>query len=138
MMWADILTKPLQGKAFRIQRAKLMNCAEDYSEPVEAPTEKEVSWQEPVGSGMGKTAGDKAASKSWPRAMSGRRPSAGLTQTSQECVGRSSRRSSRGVTRDGRGVTRSSLGLARDSRWREGPPRWRDSTTAAQAERGKE
>ena len=32
-MWADILTKPLQGKAFRVMRSKLLNCAEDYVEP---------------------------------------------------------------------------------------------------------
>jgi hypothetical protein len=31
-MWADILTKPLQGKAFREFWAKLMNCAVNYQE----------------------------------------------------------------------------------------------------------
>jgi hypothetical protein len=31
-MWTDILAKPLQGKAFRVMRAKLMNCDEDYFE----------------------------------------------------------------------------------------------------------
>jgi hypothetical protein len=31
-MWADILTKPLQGSKFRIMRAFLMNCPADYSE----------------------------------------------------------------------------------------------------------
>ena len=29
-MWEDVLTKPLQGKAFRKMRAQLMNCAVDY------------------------------------------------------------------------------------------------------------
>ncbi len=29
-MWADVLTKPLQGKAFREMQAKLMNCNIDY------------------------------------------------------------------------------------------------------------
>jgi hypothetical protein len=38
-MWADILTKPLQGKAFRVMRLILMNCKEGYFESVE--TEKE-------------------------------------------------------------------------------------------------
>ena len=38
-MWADILTKPLQRKAFRVMRSKLMNCEEDYFENEE--TEKE-------------------------------------------------------------------------------------------------
>ena len=31
-MWADILTKPKQGKNFRIFRAELMNCPEEYEE----------------------------------------------------------------------------------------------------------
>ena len=29
-MWADVLTKPLQGRAFRLMRLKLMNCSVDY------------------------------------------------------------------------------------------------------------
>jgi hypothetical protein len=29
-MWADVNTKPLQGKAFRVQRSELMNCPVDY------------------------------------------------------------------------------------------------------------
>ena len=36
-MWANIETKPLQGKGFRIMRAHLMNCAVDYGEQ-ESPT----------------------------------------------------------------------------------------------------
>ena len=31
-MWADVLTKPLQGAKFRLMRAFLMNCPLDYSE----------------------------------------------------------------------------------------------------------
>jgi hypothetical protein len=31
-MWADILTKPLQGKAFREFWARLMNCAVNYQD----------------------------------------------------------------------------------------------------------
>ena len=31
-MWADILTKPKEGKSFRVFRSNLMNCAEDYSD----------------------------------------------------------------------------------------------------------
>ncbi len=31
-MWADVLTKPLQGMAFRTMQAKLMNCAVDYKD----------------------------------------------------------------------------------------------------------
>ena len=30
VMWADVLTKPLQGTAFRKMRAQLMNCAMEY------------------------------------------------------------------------------------------------------------
>ena len=29
-MWADVLTKPLQGRAYRVMRSKLMNCPVDY------------------------------------------------------------------------------------------------------------
>ena len=31
-MWADVLTKPLQGAKFRLMRAFLMNCPVDYQE----------------------------------------------------------------------------------------------------------
>ena len=31
-MWADVLTKPLQGAKFRLMRAFLMNCQIDYHE----------------------------------------------------------------------------------------------------------
>ncbi len=34
-MWADITTKPLQGMAFCVMRAKLMNCAVNYEDLVE-------------------------------------------------------------------------------------------------------
>ena len=38
-MWADVLTKPLQGAKFRLMGAFLMNCPIDYSEdPVITPT----------------------------------------------------------------------------------------------------
>ena len=32
-MWADIMTKPLQGTAFRAMCAKLMNCLVNYKDP---------------------------------------------------------------------------------------------------------
>ena len=32
-MWADVLTKPLQGIKFRLMRSFLMNCPVDYSDP---------------------------------------------------------------------------------------------------------
>ena len=42
-MWADILTKPMQGKAFREMRAKLMNCAVDYTDDMMATVMDRVS-----------------------------------------------------------------------------------------------
>jgi hypothetical protein len=65
-MWADILTKPLHGKAFRVMRSKLMNCEEDYFENEE--TEKERAQRKPA---VGRVS----------------RP--GSTRPLQECVGRS-------------------------------------------------
>jgi hypothetical protein len=32
-MWADVMTKPLQGMAFKIMRAELMNCPVNYEDP---------------------------------------------------------------------------------------------------------
>ena len=40
VMWADALTKPLQGTAFRKMRAQLMNCAMEYIDGEEIPTNK--------------------------------------------------------------------------------------------------
>jgi len=38
-MWADVLTKPLQGAKFRLMRVFLMNCPIDYYEdPIITPT----------------------------------------------------------------------------------------------------
>jgi len=38
-MWADVLTKPLQGAKFRLMRAFLMNCPINYSkDPIITPT----------------------------------------------------------------------------------------------------
>jgi hypothetical protein len=34
-MWADVMTKPLQGTAFRTMRAELMNCPVNYEDPAE-------------------------------------------------------------------------------------------------------
>jgi len=35
VMWADIMTKPLQGTAFRVMRVELMNCPVNYEDPTE-------------------------------------------------------------------------------------------------------
>ena len=37
-MWADVLTKPLQGLAFKRMRAQLMNCSVEYEEDEEQET----------------------------------------------------------------------------------------------------
>jgi hypothetical protein len=58
-MWADILTKPLQGLAFRTMRAVLMNCLINYKDEEETevirsrtntsntsvPSKKTVKWE---------------------------------------------------------------------------------------------
>ena len=35
LMWADVLTKPLQGAKFRLMHAFLMNCPTDYTEDIQ-------------------------------------------------------------------------------------------------------
>ena len=50
-MWVDKMTKLLQGTAFRLMRAKLMNCDVNYKDPPEeeesesVPAQKTVSWK---------------------------------------------------------------------------------------------
>ena len=50
-MWADIMTKPLQGTAFQVMRAELMNCNVNYEDPPEKEESgpvagpKTVSWK---------------------------------------------------------------------------------------------
>ena len=39
-MWADVLTKPLQGQKFRDMRAFLQNCPRDYDDDVELQTDQ--------------------------------------------------------------------------------------------------
>eukprot|EP00804_Cyclotella_cryptica_P030535 CCRYP_020167-RA/>CCRYP_020167-RA protein AED:0.47 eAED:0.47 QI:0/-1/0/1/-1/0/1/0/307 len=41
-MWADMNTKPKQGRAFRIDRSYMMNCPEDLDQDNSARNEKEV------------------------------------------------------------------------------------------------
>jgi hypothetical protein len=41
-MWADVLTKPLQGMAFRTMRAQLMNCAINYEDEEEKTQSKHM------------------------------------------------------------------------------------------------
>jgi hypothetical protein len=39
-MWADVLTKPLQGQKFRDMRAFLQNCSRSYDDNFELQTDK--------------------------------------------------------------------------------------------------
>jgi hypothetical protein len=39
-MWADVLTKPLQGKKFRDMRAFLQNCPRDYDDDIKLNTDQ--------------------------------------------------------------------------------------------------
>jgi hypothetical protein len=53
-MWADIMTRPLQGTAFQLMRAELMNCNVNYEDPPEeeesgpVTSRKTVSWKSVV------------------------------------------------------------------------------------------
>jgi len=55
-MWADVMTKPLQGTAFRVMRAELMNCDINCEDPPEedelgsSPALKTVSWKKDIAS----------------------------------------------------------------------------------------
>ncbi len=44
VMWADILTKPLQGQKIRDMRAFLQNCSRDYNNDVKLRTD-ELAWR---------------------------------------------------------------------------------------------
>jgi hypothetical protein len=39
-MWADVLTKPLQGQNFRYMRTFLQNCSRDYDDDLEQDKDK--------------------------------------------------------------------------------------------------
>ncbi len=72
-MWAEVLTKPLQSKAFRVMRSKLMNCSEAYKDS-EMNNENRA---------QAKDAEKQCNASPVPGRMSLRAP----TQTLQECVG---------------------------------------------------
>ncbi len=44
VMWADVLTKPLQGHKFRDMRAFFQNCSRDYDDDIELRTDK-LAWR---------------------------------------------------------------------------------------------
>ena len=47
VMWADIMTKLLQGTVFRVMRAELMNCPVNYEDPTEEEA-KETKRTQPI------------------------------------------------------------------------------------------
>ena len=72
-MWADIITKPMQEKAFREMRAKLMDCAVDYTDDMMVKV-TDSRYQKPTGY-VQERVSFKQEGSSW-----------------KECVGRSERR----------------------------------------------
>jgi hypothetical protein len=72
-MWADVLTKPLQGRAFKKMCAKLMNCEVNYKEEQARKGDKQQA-NAKVGIRKG--------------TATGRVTKRGPTQPLQECVGR--------------------------------------------------
>jgi hypothetical protein len=44
VMWADVLTKPLQGQKFRDMRAILQNCPRDYNDDIELNIDQ-LAWK---------------------------------------------------------------------------------------------
>ena len=110
VMWADIMTKPLQGTAFRVMRAELMDCDVNY----EDPQEKEESG--PVAS---------------PKTVSWKSVISTTFKTPQECVGQNRNMGTvrRGDTRrHPRGIPERRLGVARlrTPTWQVGVPRERE------------
>ena len=77
-MWADVLTKPLQGRAFRLMRSKLMNCSVNYEDQ---EVSEEMSPKIAV-------ANEGKAKSSKPKPVTARVSCQAPTQTLQECVGR--------------------------------------------------
>jgi hypothetical protein len=92
-MWADILTNPLQGMAFRIMQAVLMNCPVNYEKDVNAQqtTTKDNSMDKPV---------------SRKKMVTWKKDHPIFSHTSQECV-RQNRSNLLGLTTDRRPRPRS-------------------------------
>ncbi len=98
-MWADVLTKPLQGMAFRTMRAELMNCPVNYQDPAEDTEEQERKATKHGLKGRSRSTSHKLVT--WKREV------ASLFKTPQECVEHS------GIFKAGNGMT--SRHLMRDS-----------------------
>ncbi len=83
-MWADVMTKPLQGMAFRTMRLELMNCPVNYEDPPEMAEDggakKEMGIQR---TGETKQTQPSTKTVTWKRVI------ATPFRTLQECVGKS-------------------------------------------------
>jgi len=93
-MWADIMTKPMQGTEFREMRAELMNRDVNYEDPPEEEESESVLRPKMV---------------SWKSIVST------TFKTPQECVGQNRNPGvlRRSDTRNPRGIPRGNLGVAR-------------------------
>ena len=91
-MWVDVLTKPLQGRAFKDMHAKLMNCKVIYKEEQARKGDKQQA-NAKVGIRKG--------------TATGRVTKHGPTQPLQEGVGRSTAKRPRGM------VVRCPVGVSR-------------------------
>ena len=69
-MWADVMTKLLQGMAFRVMRAELVNCPVNYEDPTEVQESRKK--QQPI---------------SGPRMVTWKSVVRTACKTPQECVG---------------------------------------------------
>ncbi len=89
-MWADVMTKPLQGMAIRTMRSELMNFPVNYEDPPEMREDKGAKKETGI-CRMGKTKQTEPSAKTvtWKRVI------AMPFRTPQECVGKSERYSSR-------------------------------------------
>ncbi len=101
-MWANVMTKPLQGTAFRIMRAELMNCAINYEDTTEETEGKEK----------------KPTSIYAPKSVTWRSDIASPFKTPQECVGQDRDQVVPRVTRGevGVGVARRNMTWKRHAR----------------------
>jgi hypothetical protein len=101
-MWADILTKPLQGMTFMTMRAVLMNCSVIYKDAEEMITIKKAT----------KTNANRLPTK---KTVSWKTSGTGGSHTPQECVGGSQFSTPRPTTDRRLGIARipSRLGVAR-------------------------
>ncbi len=107
-MWADVMTKPLQGTAFQVMRAELMNCEINYEDPPEnedlgsAASPKTVTWKSIISTTF---------------------------KTPRECVGenKNAKKAQRSdATRHPRGILKGNLGVGVAKL--KGPT-WRDRTS---------